>query len=91
MRQTPGEHTDVSLQSEAGHKVVPKKQEDAAATRGEGPAPPTSRLGLGDLRHSLQVRRESQHHGQSKKEPAGMEVPSGVSVAPKSWLGQQRK
>ena len=71
--------------------MVPEKEEDVVATREEGPAPSTSRLGLGDLRHSLQVHRESQHHGQSKKERTGMEVPSGVSVAPKSRLGQQTK
>ena len=82
--QIPREHVGISKPSGAGQRVTPRTREGVTTAKGEEPVLPNSRLGLGDLRHSLLARKENLHRGQDKSKGASVRAPSGVSVAPES-------
>ena len=58
-KQNPDLLTGAVKQAKASQGGAQVVQEDIAAKKGEEPAPPGSRLVLGDLRHSLQLHRDS--------------------------------
>ena len=91
VRQIPREHVDTSVQSGASQRVAQGTREGAIAAKGEELVLPNSCLGLGDLRHSFQARRESLHRGQVKNNGANIGAPSGISMAPKGQPEQRGK
>ena len=78
------EYVETSIRPEAGRKGARETKDDVVTEMGEKPALPNSRLGLGDLRHSLQVHKESLHREQDRSKGSDVRAPSGVSMAPES-------